>query len=694
MSKGGPWQASLERRTFQWLHALRGSFFLLVVLLPPLFFGGTVRSSGFLIQTFILAGAALYVVQLVLFETDTAHLDRIRKPLIFFCLFIGYIALQWLGKDLVFSKGFPGSIAVFKTRDYLIQLLCYTLFFVSSLDLIASRKKIGLLTLLIGLQTVFLMALGYYQQNSHPEKLSKLYGVFDLSQYGTFFSSFTNPNHYGGYLMLATILFLAWIAYYLATVDFFKIDGDFSKALFFGLLCVLTSFSILHASARAALLVQIWSAFIFGIMTLNTKIKRGVSWGLVLAIGAALAGSIFFLIFTKIDLSHLSPAILWRDFGERTGIYADAVKIVWDFPVFGTGLGTVMYAISAYQTMEVEQYSWIHLCNHQLELITNTGLVGYFLFMVPLVWLALSSFRACLNHPSRWRRIYGIGSLTALGAVVIFSVVDDYLITPALAILFLVHLMILTLCGNKNALSLDERADAPVSQRDPAQRVALDPRHLRNGGIALVGLFLIFLTAWKDFTAINIVSKSDGDIRQLNKASSLRPDDPKVWIKIGDHYFEKAGKLRGSESVITAKRSVEAYDKAVSLTPMYGYYWMLAGRARVLARDRVEGLRHIARSADLVPHNRDYYLYLIVTSLYTAQLTPWADEREVLREYAYEWVKKTSRLKNPLTETDYGYIRNYGEDCYGVIPQDIKDELLALIKRAKSEAAVALIVSA
>lgn len=669
-----------QQTVFRGLLTARQCFFLLTVLLAPLLFGGSGRSSVFMIQALTLTGAMLFGIQALCFGVPVDQVRMLKGPLLAFGFFALYIFFQWVGGSRVLSAPIPGTIAVFKTRDYLIQLVSYIFFFVTSLDLLASRKRIHTLSLLVALEVVFLMALGYYQQYSHPEKLTKLYGVFDLAQYDGFFSTFVNPNHYGGFLMIATFFFLAWVAHYVATNDIFRLDMQLIRTFFYGLVIVLMAFSILHAEARAALFVQISSVLVFCFVSLY--FKRGMHPGLFWGAVALLASSFIFLKVVQFDLSRISPQVLIRDFWSRSGIYKDTLGIIRDFPFFGTGLGSAMYAISKYQVTGVEDYTWVHLYSHHLELITDTGFLGYLLFIAPLAWLVFRSFRAALRHPSEWRRIYATASFTAITAVFFLSIMDDYLLTPALAILFLVYLMILVLCGTKGILSLDSLKKAEPMKAE----LPLAAKHLclKGGLSALLLAGFTFGVVLKDFIALDLYDRAHGDVQMLENAARLRPGDPKIWVRIGEAYYDRALTFKGSEHQRLAKRSVEAHEKALSLTPMFGYYWMLAGRAKILSRNRPEGLKYLAHAAELVPHNRDYALYLIVNALALAEETPWPEEKQRFADLAFIWVKKTSRLKRPLTEQDRGYIRNYGTDCYGEVPLVVDQRLVGLIARAKT----------
>ena len=668
-----------HRTAFRGLFMARRCFFLLAVLVPPLLFGGSAYSSVFILQSLILIGAVLFGLQSMCFGANAIYYEKLKGPLVAFGLFILYIFFQWLGASKVLSAPIPGTIAVFKTRDYFVQLVCYVLFFITSLDLLDSRKKIQTLSLFVAFQAIFLIGLGYYQQYSHPEKLTKLYGVFDMARYGAFFSTFVNPNHYGGFLMIATFLFLAGIAYYVTVNEVFRLDMDLVCTFFYGLLIVLMSFSILHAEARGALFVQIVSVLIFCLVSFY--FKRGMHPGLFWGAIALLVGSVVFLGVTRFDFSRLTPQILMKDFMERSGIYKDTLGIVKDFPVFGTGLGSAMYAMSKYQVTAVEEYSWVHLYSHHLELITDTGFLGYLLFMVPLFWLVLSSFKKALRHPSRWRRIYATASFTAIAAVFFLSVMDDYLLTPALAILFLVMVALLVLCANKDIASLDSPVESDLTDASFSAKASF-----KYGlGILLISV-LAFGTVFKDYQALDFYEKADGDLGPLEIAARLRPDDPKIWSEIGEAYYDLALRAHGAEHVRLAKKSVEAHKRAISLTPMFGYYWMLMGRAEILSRDRIRGLQYLVRSAELVPNNRDYALYLIVTALMLAKETPWPEERQPLMDLASFWVKKTFYLKRPLSEEDNGYIRNYGEENYGAISPEIRSDLVNLIRKSRAEA--------
>jgi putative inorganic carbon (HCO3(-)) transporter len=127
------------------------------------------------------------------------------------------------------------------------------------------------------------------------------------------------------------------------------------------------------------------------------------------------------------------------DVRERVDPAIYAVKIVDDFPWFGTGGGTFYNAYPQYRGADILPY-YDHVHNDYMQLATETGLPGFAL----LGAIVLLSFFAAVLAQSRRRdplaRGVAFGVVMGITALAIHSTVDFNLQIPANAFIFTVLL--------------------------------------------------------------------------------------------------------------------------------------------------------------------------------------------------------------------------------------------------------------
>jgi O-antigen ligase len=124
---------------------------------------------------------------------------------------------------------------------------------------------------------------------------------------------------------------------------------------------------------------------------------------------------------------------------ERVDPSVYAVKILADYPVFGTGGGTFYTAFSRYRGHDITDF-YDHVHNDYMQFLTETGVLGALL----LGLLVLASFACAILAQARRRdplaRGVSFGVVMGVMAIGIHSTVDFNLQIPANAFLFTILL--------------------------------------------------------------------------------------------------------------------------------------------------------------------------------------------------------------------------------------------------------------
>jgi O-antigen ligase len=116
------------------------------------------------------------------------------------------------------------------------------------------------------------------------------------------------------------------------------------------------------------------------------------------------------------------------------------MKLFSGFPLLGTGFGSYKYIYLLYDT---EGSGWItHTHNEYLETFAEAGIIGGFLFLLPIVWVLVSVLRTWWGRRNPTVKAIGLGGLVACFSVGFHSIFSFALRIPAISFLF-VFIMVL-----------------------------------------------------------------------------------------------------------------------------------------------------------------------------------------------------------------------------------------------------------
>jgi O-antigen ligase len=123
-----------------------------------------------------------------------------------------------------------------------------------------------------------------------------------------------------------------------------------------------------------------------------------------------------------------------EDIKLRWVIWGNTVQILKDFPLFGSGLGTFAQIFPMYRTFHFRGLV-THAENDFLQLASEVGLVGFGLLAILFLFLFFKRGLRIRSETSPQRYI-GIGALTGILALMLYSLVEKNLQVPANALLY------------------------------------------------------------------------------------------------------------------------------------------------------------------------------------------------------------------------------------------------------------------
>jgi len=278
--------------------------------------------------------------------------------------------------------------------------------------------------------------------------LESLYGMFEffsghhqilyLKGISSVTGTFINRNYFAGYLVMVIPLSMGFLfSREVLQARRFKgwrqrlssLDG---KTVLIGFGIIVMILGLIFSASRMGILSLVLSFTLISFLCKVSKKGRGFSKTSMLILGLALLWAVWIGLDTVIGRFF----ILSEDFKSRWTIWGDAYKIVKDFPLLGSGLGTFSQIFPMYRSLHMRNLI-THAENDFLQLASEVGLIGLgilFILFIFLFFKAVSGIRSISSEDSN--RYIGIGGLVGILALMFHSLVERNLQIPANAFLF------------------------------------------------------------------------------------------------------------------------------------------------------------------------------------------------------------------------------------------------------------------
>ena len=344
-----------------------------------------------------------------------------------------------------------------------MKILAYASVFFLILFWVDDRPKLLRLLYLMVLMGGLLSIIGMVQRFFGAEKI---YGFWkplareDLS----FFGSYVNPNHFAGYTAMVVPIAVALFLRQTERMDRGKIwglgryvrwlRGEEGYVAVFLLSALIIMVSGLFLSLSRGGMFALAGSMIFLIMALSVRGGWRRMLGLGLMTGLFVALFVFWLGFVPFQASVRTFAHPFQDGNVqfRLQVWRDGWRMLTDFPLFGTGLGTFAHIYPKYKTV-LAQTTVVYPESDFLQILVETGFVGFGV----LVWLFTAFFRTLWmrwkdhdNYVVRINPKVMVGLAAGLVALLIHGFGDFNLHIPANALMFaMVMGLAMTVKGEK-----------------------------------------------------------------------------------------------------------------------------------------------------------------------------------------------------------------------------------------------------
>lgn len=240
---------------------------------------------------------------------------------------------------------------------------------------------------------------------------------------------------------------------------------------------------------------------------------------------------------------------------ERFYFYRDALDIIRDYPVFGTGYGGWNSIYTEYQSY---LYYSTEVHNHPLQVWVESGLLGFVSYIVIWLGLAVTIFRIMLRVSSYEYRSAAWTAAVTAATICLHSLIDFSLSLGGVAIMMWACIGLVR-GAEKTCLEGDDVGLAPVA--GPAVRRAV--------GTVLAGLLVVISTSFylagveeKEASAALRSGDYQAALAGFESAATYDPLNYNYRMFLAQLYANSAYQNRSPEM---AAKAVASAEKAVSL---------------------------------------------------------------------------------------------------------------------------------
>jgi len=237
--------------------------------------------------------------------------------------------------------------------------------------------------------------------------------------------TYRNPDHFAGFMEMAVPLHLSQALTW-RHPSLYATEEKSKKILGLFLVVILT-LSLFFSISRAGIVAFVASFAFWLLLYFREKTEKGAPitgylWLFLIVLGAYLLwiglDPILARFFQTAETIEKGRILVWKD----------TIKMVRDFPIFGTGLGTYERSFPMYKTF-AQQVVFDHAHNDYLELLAEGGIA----LIIPFLWGLWRALRWSIHSSSS---IITRGAATGMVAMLIHAFFDFNFHIPANAYIF------------------------------------------------------------------------------------------------------------------------------------------------------------------------------------------------------------------------------------------------------------------
>jgi O-antigen ligase len=286
--------------------------------------------------------------------------------------------------------------------------------------------------LVLFLTGVFESLYGMFEFFSGHDHILYLKGITAVT------GTFINRNYFAGYLLMVIPLSMGFFfsreALHRRRFQGWRqrlssLDG---KTLLIGFGIIVMIVGLIFSASRMGILSLLLSFTLISILFKTPQRGKRLSKATLLILGLAVLWAVWIGLDAVIGrFFNVSEDLKWRWM-----VWGDTGRIVKDFPILGSGLGTFSQIFPMYKSFHMRRLV-SHVENDFLQLASEVGLIGFGVLFILFIFIfvkAVLVLRSISVQDSG--RYIGIGGMVGILALMFHSMVERNLQVPANAFLF------------------------------------------------------------------------------------------------------------------------------------------------------------------------------------------------------------------------------------------------------------------
>ncbi len=420
--------------------------FLFALIFSPIAFGARAQWSFGIVSAAVFSGFLLLLIQ-KRSKQEPLYKAPGTLPLILFCLWIFVQIIPfppWLigliseGTFTLYqntagtiepNSWISLSINKQETLSEFFRYSTYAVFYIFMVQLLKDsdflKKTVQIVTFLSAFLAIFAI-LQYFISGD------RIYWFREVPKNATPFGPYIYHNHFAGFMEMTFPLALCLFLYYKPRLSY----HSFRERLFelfnhpkinlhmlYGFWTIIIGASVFVSYSRGGIISLCLSMVFLAIMMTGFAVRKEgqVLFSLVIILILFSVGWFGWdPIFDRFERIRNAEGVI-QD--SRIPVWEDSMNIVREYPLTGTGFGTFVHIYPSYRTAK-GNLIFDHAHNDYLEILSNGGVVGAFLFFCFLFSFFYKTYQKVKKRHDSLSIFLYLGSITGIVAILIHSITD------------------------------------------------------------------------------------------------------------------------------------------------------------------------------------------------------------------------------------------------------------------------------
>ena len=457
-----------------------------------------------------------------------------------------------------------------------LRVSSYAFFYLVTVQLLTGSRRLLTTVKAVSGLALCIALLSVLQRITAPDTL---FWFRQLTEGKTAFGPWVYKNHYAGFMVMLCPLVLSQFLLHRPLLDhadtlrekilaFFSENGA-AAHFFWGFGSVVILVSVFLTQSRGGILSTICGVSLFFLLVARQQ-KRPVKLPLLLLLTGLL---IIVGWYSWEPVLERFSSIIDSGTGEikddRLLIWADALKILADFPLAGSGFGTFADIFPGYKTLP-DDLLYEHAHNDFLELLTDGGFIAGGLGLWFIMSVLKAGYRQIRLRKDSVSVFLTIGAFSGLAGLLVYSMFDFNLHNGANGLYFAFFCGLLVSAGNTR-------------------------RHYQNSPTLLIPMRSSQRMRGMAFTALLIFFCATFLFQRR--------------IVLAERYYQQArlvASLSGLRSVVKREKMVKLLKEAKTTDPLTGLYAYGLANLRALQQRNEEAVSLSSEAVLRQPMNFAY----------------------------------------------------------------------------------------